>query len=270
MNSYDSGCFSPSPASSPIPSLAASTATLNSSVCSADIYENGSISGASSGRGGSTGLGTESSTSQGRGSRKSWHVSPNKVSYGVKFFIFRSASNRPGVWESGLELNWFYFWGSFTSHPDADEESERKQFRGSSGSLYRSIIELWGVHRSSVRGDPIPASFPLQIARQLRVVIVQLIRVAVPILMTPWHFSGGSAAVQRVCPYGVYSLPCRSFWPLIIGQFVSWTCVLFAFLSLWFNSIWKFKETNNFPSGGSHVQGDRSSKRRFKSIMGIC
>ncbi|EDV38662.1 uncharacterized protein Dana_GF24884, isoform A [Drosophila ananassae] len=74
LNSYDSGCFSPSPASSPIPSLAASTATLNSSVCSADIYENGSISGASS-----TTRGTECSTSQGRGSRKSWHVSPNKV-----------------------------------------------------------------------------------------------------------------------------------------------------------------------------------------------
>ncbi|XP_017109012.2 breast cancer anti-estrogen resistance protein 1 isoform X1 [Drosophila bipectinata] len=79
LNSYDSGCFSPSPASSPIPSLAASTATLNSSVCSADIYENGSISGASSARGAITGLGTESSASQGRGSRKSWHVSPHKV-----------------------------------------------------------------------------------------------------------------------------------------------------------------------------------------------
>ncbi|XP_017057798.1 breast cancer anti-estrogen resistance protein 1 isoform X2 [Drosophila ficusphila] len=70
LNSYDSGCFSPSPASSPIPSLAASTATLNSSICSAEIYENGSIISAAS----SGGPGAES-----RGTRRSWHVSPNKV-----------------------------------------------------------------------------------------------------------------------------------------------------------------------------------------------
>ncbi|XP_041450514.1 breast cancer anti-estrogen resistance protein 1 isoform X2 [Drosophila obscura] len=89
LNSYDSGCFSPSPASSPIPSLAASTATLNSSICSAEIYENGSIISAasSSGGGGGAGLtnsqgtnGQESSSgTQGRGARRSWHVSPNKV-----------------------------------------------------------------------------------------------------------------------------------------------------------------------------------------------
>ncbi|SPP84791.1 breast cancer anti-estrogen resistance protein 1 isoform X2 [Drosophila guanche] len=86
LNSYDSGCFSPSPASSPIPSLAASTATLNSSICSAEIYENGSIISAASSSGGgvTNGQGTtngqESSTAtQGRGARRSWHVSPNKV-----------------------------------------------------------------------------------------------------------------------------------------------------------------------------------------------
>lgn len=76
LNSYDSGCFSPSPASSPIPSLAASTATLNSSICSAEIYENGSIISA-------TGTGnngeTSSTSSSCRGARRSWHVSPNKV-----------------------------------------------------------------------------------------------------------------------------------------------------------------------------------------------
>ncbi|XP_055847021.1 breast cancer anti-estrogen resistance protein 1 isoform X2 [Episyrphus balteatus] len=43
INSYDSGCFSPSPASSPCPSLGASTATLNSSISSSEIYENSSI-----------------------------------------------------------------------------------------------------------------------------------------------------------------------------------------------------------------------------------
>ncbi|XP_016982258.1 breast cancer anti-estrogen resistance protein 1 isoform X2 [Drosophila rhopaloa] len=83
LNSYDSGCFSPSPASSPIPSLAASTATLNSSICSAEIYENGSIiSAASSSNSNSGGVisgpGTESSSAS-RGTRRSWHVSPNKV-----------------------------------------------------------------------------------------------------------------------------------------------------------------------------------------------
>ncbi|KAH8342351.1 hypothetical protein KR059_002781 [Drosophila kikkawai] len=76
LNSYDSGCFSPSPASSPIPSLAASTATLNSSICSAEIYENGSIISAASSSGGP---GAESTSAQCRGTRRSWHVSPNKV-----------------------------------------------------------------------------------------------------------------------------------------------------------------------------------------------
>ncbi|XP_039487828.1 breast cancer anti-estrogen resistance protein 1 isoform X1 [Drosophila santomea] len=81
LNSYDSGCFSPSPASSPIPSLAASTATLNSSICSAEIYENGSIISAvsssnSHSTGASNGLGAESTS---RGSRRSWHASPTKV-----------------------------------------------------------------------------------------------------------------------------------------------------------------------------------------------
>ncbi|EDW68784.1 breast cancer anti-estrogen resistance protein 1-like isoform X1 [Drosophila virilis] len=82
LNSYDSGCFSPSPASSPIPSLAASTATLNSSICSAEIYENGSIisaSGASGSNADSQSTGSTSSNGQGRGARRSWHVSPNKV-----------------------------------------------------------------------------------------------------------------------------------------------------------------------------------------------
>ncbi|XP_061390000.1 breast cancer anti-estrogen resistance protein 1 [Musca vetustissima] len=114
LNSYDSGCFSPSPSSSPCPSLAASTATLNSSICSADIYENTSIlsgsgssgissncsSGPSVGGGGHGGNGisasqtqlntttnTSSSSSsssatnlqQRHGTRRSWHVSPNKV-----------------------------------------------------------------------------------------------------------------------------------------------------------------------------------------------
>ncbi|KAH8371064.1 hypothetical protein KR093_006084 [Drosophila rubida] len=83
LNSYDSGCFSPSPASSPIPSLAASTATLNSSICSAEIYENGSIISGSTGAGhtadtSSTSSGNSNSC-QGRGARRSWHVSPNKV-----------------------------------------------------------------------------------------------------------------------------------------------------------------------------------------------
>uniref|UniRef100_A0A1I8QDY8 SH3 domain-containing protein n=1 Tax=Stomoxys calcitrans TaxID=35570 RepID=A0A1I8QDY8_STOCA len=106
VNSYDSGCFSPSPSSSPCPSLAASTATLNSSICSADIYENTSIisgsgSGISSNSSGSgngsncgisvsqTQLNTTSATTnllqqqqqhQRHGTRRSWHVSPNKVS----------------------------------------------------------------------------------------------------------------------------------------------------------------------------------------------
>uniref|UniRef100_A0A1I8MYT3 SH3 domain-containing protein n=1 Tax=Musca domestica TaxID=7370 RepID=A0A1I8MYT3_MUSDO len=107
-NSYDSGCFSPSPSSSPCPSLAASTATLNSSICSADIYENISIisgsgssgissnSTGSSGSGGGVGAGNGISASQTQlntstpsssainlqqrhGTRRSWHVSPNKV-----------------------------------------------------------------------------------------------------------------------------------------------------------------------------------------------
>ncbi|EDW49879.1 GM14311 [Drosophila sechellia] len=81
LNSYDSGCFSPSPASSPIPSLAASTATLDSSICSAEIYENGSIISAvspsnSNSGGASSGLGAESAS---RVSRRSWHASPTKV-----------------------------------------------------------------------------------------------------------------------------------------------------------------------------------------------
>ncbi|KAH8232746.1 hypothetical protein KR038_006878 [Drosophila bunnanda] len=79
LNSYDSGCFSPSPASSPIPSLAASTATLNSSICSAEIYENGSMISAASASSSCGGPGTESASAQGRGTRRSWHVSPNKV-----------------------------------------------------------------------------------------------------------------------------------------------------------------------------------------------
>ncbi|XP_046807152.1 breast cancer anti-estrogen resistance protein 1 isoform X2 [Lucilia cuprina] len=104
LNSYDSGCFSPSPSSSPCPSLAASTATLNSSICSADIYENTSIisgSGSSANGSGSgyisasqSNITTTSSTScttvtnssnlqqqqtQRQGTRRSWHVSPNKV-----------------------------------------------------------------------------------------------------------------------------------------------------------------------------------------------
>ncbi|XP_037722910.1 breast cancer anti-estrogen resistance protein 1 isoform X2 [Drosophila subpulchrella] len=83
LNSYDSGCFSPSPASSPIPSLAASTATLNSSICSAEIYENGSIisaaSSSNSTSGGVNGGSGAESTAAHRGSRRSWHVSPNKV-----------------------------------------------------------------------------------------------------------------------------------------------------------------------------------------------
>ena len=119
LNSYDSGCFSPSPASSPCPSLAASTATLNSSICSTDIYENTSIfSGTGSTGSGSNGSGTGSGSGSGcisasqtqlnttnitttissqtcnttttvtalnqqtqrHGTRRSWHVSPNKVS----------------------------------------------------------------------------------------------------------------------------------------------------------------------------------------------
>lgn len=102
LNSYDSGCFSLSPSSSPCPSLAASTATLNSSICSADIYENTSIisgsgssgiSSNSSGSGSGCGISasqTQLNTStaattnlqqnQRHGTRRSWHVSPNKVS----------------------------------------------------------------------------------------------------------------------------------------------------------------------------------------------
>ncbi|KAH8274940.1 hypothetical protein KR018_001778 [Drosophila ironensis] len=79
LNSYDSGCFSPSPASSPIPSLAASTATLNSSVCSAEIYENGSIISAHSGPPAESSSSSTSSSNGDRGTRRSWHVSPNKV-----------------------------------------------------------------------------------------------------------------------------------------------------------------------------------------------
>ncbi|XP_017010907.2 breast cancer anti-estrogen resistance protein 1 isoform X1 [Drosophila takahashii] len=77
LNSYDSGCFSPSPASSPIPSLAASTATLNSSICSAEIYENGSIISAASGS--SSNSNSNSGGNGNGGTRRSWHVSPNKV-----------------------------------------------------------------------------------------------------------------------------------------------------------------------------------------------
>ncbi|XP_017956426.1 breast cancer anti-estrogen resistance protein 1 isoform X2 [Drosophila navojoa] len=79
LNSYDSGCFSPSPASSPIPSLAASTATLNSSICSAEIYENGSMLNASAAAADTQSTNSTSSGGQGRGGRRSWHVSPNKV-----------------------------------------------------------------------------------------------------------------------------------------------------------------------------------------------
>ncbi|KAI9588450.1 hypothetical protein GQX74_004295 [Glossina fuscipes] len=102
LNSYDSGCFSPSPASSPCPSLAASTATLNSSICSADIYENTSIisSPGSTTNGSANGSISASQThlnttiagnavtvnnlqqqqqqQQRQGIRRSWHVSPNK------------------------------------------------------------------------------------------------------------------------------------------------------------------------------------------------
>ncbi|XP_037953989.1 breast cancer anti-estrogen resistance protein 1-like isoform X2 [Teleopsis dalmanni] len=103
LNSYDSGCFSPSPASSPTPSLAASTVTLNSSICSAE-YENSSIiSGTGSGNGSICGSAngsisasqtylnqpqpqttqqqqtTQFMQQQRQGTRRSWHVSPNKV-----------------------------------------------------------------------------------------------------------------------------------------------------------------------------------------------
>ncbi|EDW04394.1 GH19649, partial [Drosophila grimshawi] len=89
LNSYDSGCFSPSPASSPVPSLAASTATLNSSICSTEIYENGSIISTSGAETQSTSsTGSSISSSQGRGARRSWHLSTNKVSFLLSFFFF--------------------------------------------------------------------------------------------------------------------------------------------------------------------------------------
>uniref|UniRef100_T1GF93 SH3 domain-containing protein n=1 Tax=Megaselia scalaris TaxID=36166 RepID=T1GF93_MEGSC len=92
MNSYDSGCFSLSPSSSPCQSLAASTATLNSSILSSDIYENTSVIGSSQqhlnqqgNNATSTPLTTNvysrsslQSSSYGQGNRRSWHVSPHK------------------------------------------------------------------------------------------------------------------------------------------------------------------------------------------------
>uniref|UniRef100_A0A1B0AET9 Uncharacterized protein n=1 Tax=Glossina pallidipes TaxID=7398 RepID=A0A1B0AET9_GLOPL len=110
LNSYDSGCFSPSPASSPCPSLAASTATLNSSICSADIYENTSIisSPGSTTNGSANGSISASQThlntttagnavtannlqqqQQRQGIRRSWHVSPNKRNH-ISFFNLQS------------------------------------------------------------------------------------------------------------------------------------------------------------------------------------
>jgi len=91
LNSYDSGCFSPSPASSPVPSLAASTATLDSSICSAEIYENGSVISAvsssnSNSGGASSGLGSESVS---RVSRRSWHASPTKVCFSSSYRMTR-------------------------------------------------------------------------------------------------------------------------------------------------------------------------------------
>lgn len=94
MNSYDSGCFSLSPTSSPCRSLAASTATLNSSILSSDIYENTQqIQNNNNKHVRSTSLATSvysrcslQSSTYGQGNRRSWHVSPLKVSWRMNKF----------------------------------------------------------------------------------------------------------------------------------------------------------------------------------------
>lgn len=91
MNSYDSGCFSMSSASSPCQSLAASTATLNSSIFSSDNYENTSLISKSQQLNQQNATITSNyiistysrsdlqRSTDGQGNRRSWHASPHKV-----------------------------------------------------------------------------------------------------------------------------------------------------------------------------------------------
>lgn len=65
--SYDSGCYSPSPVSSPCPSLGTPTSFITNTI-STDLYEN-------------TGNLVQQ---QKQGKRRSWHIMPNKVS---SFFV---------------------------------------------------------------------------------------------------------------------------------------------------------------------------------------
>lgn len=73
--SYDSGCFTPSPLSSPCPSSMSSTAGL--------LYSNGST-GSSSGAMSTSFVPHPNdlyeNTAQKHSKRRSWHIMPNKVS----------------------------------------------------------------------------------------------------------------------------------------------------------------------------------------------
>ncbi|XP_051860167.1 breast cancer anti-estrogen resistance protein 1 isoform X1 [Drosophila albomicans] len=150
LNSYDSGCFSPSPASSPIPSLAASTATLNSSICSAEIYENGSIISASTGAGHHNNADTSSTSSsqsssnscQGRGARRSWHVSPNKVitpqRHGDVYIYNSSPSSLTGTPRS--------------PHPQTQQTLQSQQIY-SNQSIYQNLGMMGTPTNGSVAGN---------------------------------------------------------------------------------------------------------------------
>ncbi|XP_026849722.1 breast cancer anti-estrogen resistance protein 1 [Drosophila persimilis] len=171
LNSYDSGCFSPSPASSPIPSLAASTATLNSSICSAEIYENGSIISAvsSSGGGGggvvTNGQGTtihESSPSatQGRGTRRSWHISPNKVitpqRHGDVYIYNCSPTSLPGA-GTGVRTSYQQIYSNQSIYQNLSMMSAAQQNQnGGSGSGCGSEFETYDIPKPAT---PVPLNY---------------------------------------------------------------------------------------------------------------
>ncbi|XP_020801571.1 breast cancer anti-estrogen resistance protein 1 isoform X2 [Drosophila serrata] len=147
LNSYDSGCFSPSPASSPIPSLAASTATLNSSICSAEIYENGSITSAASASSSCGGPGTESTSAQGRGARRSWHVSPNKVITPQRHGDVYIYNYSPG---SGT--------GTGTASPRTPQQQQQQQLY-SNQSIYQNLGAIGMMSHNGSAAAPSGSEF---------------------------------------------------------------------------------------------------------------
>ncbi|KAH8234940.1 hypothetical protein KR032_005870 [Drosophila birchii] len=148
LNSYDSGCFSPSPASSPIPSLAASTATLNSSICSAEIYENGSIISAASASSSGGGPGAESTQSaQGRGTRRSWHISPNKVITPQRHGDVYIYNCSPG---SGT--------GTGTASPRTPQQQQQQQLY-SNQSIYQNLGAAAMMPQNGSAGTPSGSEF---------------------------------------------------------------------------------------------------------------